>query len=529
MSNFFILLKNNINITFGLPKLRVTFAKKPFLSKFLPVLMVLLYLGLFALAFLYIYFYGAIFMEAGAPEGILIMGICLGSFLSLILNVTQTSGYLFGAKDYDLLMGLPVKHRDIIASKMAYLLIFNYLILSFIYLPAMIVYGIFAGPGIIFYILGLVLFIFLPFIPVTISGFISYLLGFISGKLKYKNILTILALVVFLVFVMTYSMQMNQYQDDQDAIVSMIQGMIWMFYPGKFAFEGLTGNALFLLGYIVASGFIYATLILIVSKNYAKANERAKRVYRNKNFVLTEQKTTSGFFALVKKELRMYYTKPMYVMNTLVGPIMAVIIPVVFLLQADSLLIIESAVSAESVLLILMIMITFMCSLTSTTAVSISLEGKRLWILRSLPVSVRDIFVSKIIVNLTATLPFILLANIAIWILFPVPVSMYHIFLILIPTVVAFIISIGGLYINLLFPKFDWDVEIKVIKQSVSVLMSVLLGFLLVGVGAGLFILLSDLLDTMYLMFIITAIYMLFVVLFIWLLEKDGTKRFLKL
>lgn len=529
MSNFWILLKNNINITFGLPKLKQKLKKYPILSTLMPVLLVLLYLGLFVLAFLYMYLYGSVFRDVGAPEGVLLLGICIGSFLSLILTMTQSSGYLFGTKDYDLLMGMPIKHRDIIASKLAYLLMFNYLVLSYIYIPSVIIYGMFTSVGVVFYLLAFVLFLFLPLLPVAISGLISYLLGFISGKIRFKNFFTIVLFFVFLVSIMVFSMQVNDYASDEDAIRSMLNAITYMFYPGKFAFDGVTGSFLSFLGYIGASLAMYAGLIVLVAKNYAAANERAKRVYRNKKFILTEQKRSSSFYAIVKKELKMYFTKPMYVMNTMVGPILAVIMVVMFLMQPEFSLILGEGVSEGMLLMILAAIMALMGSITSTTSVAISLEGKHLWILKSSPITVKDIFISKIIVNLVITIPFILLANVAIWIFAPMTFSIYHILAIILPSVIAVLMSIGGLYINLLLPKLDWDVEVKVVKQSASVLVAMLYGFALVAIGVGVVILFASFLELIYVVGILLLVYLLLVLLVVWILEKDGTKRFLKL
>jgi len=49
----------------------------------------------------------------------------------------------------------------------------------------------------------------------------------------------------------------------------------------------------------------------------------------------------------------------------------------------------------------------------------------------------------------------------------------------LIPSLFAISISFLGLYANLLIPRFDYDQEIKAIKQSISVLVTMAFSFII--------------------------------------------------
>lgn len=51
----------------------------------------------------------------------------------------------------------------------------------------------------------------------------------------------------------------------------------------------------------------------------------------------------------------------------------------------------------------LIIIFSFVLTTTPTTASSISLEHKELWIIKAHPISYKDVFSSKILVNLTVT------------------------------------------------------------------------------------------------------------------------------
>ncbi|MDD2505473.1 MAG: hypothetical protein PHF21_04325 [Bacilli bacterium] len=115
------------------------------------------------------------------------------------------------------------------------------------------------------------------------------------------------------------------------------------------------------------------------------------------------------------------------------------------------------------------------CALTCTTHSSISLEGKNIWILKHIPVSIKEIFFAKIMVNLTILIPTILISSFALIYLLKLPfISIFA--LIIIPSIFALFIAGVGLLINLTYPVLNWVNEIKVIKQSMAAFLSLIVG-----------------------------------------------------
>ncbi|HBP25527.1 MAG TPA: hypothetical protein DD618_01045 [Acholeplasmatales bacterium] len=106
--------------------------------------------------------------------------------------------------------------------------------------------------------------------------------------------------------------------------------------------------------------------------------------------------------------------------------------------------------------------------------------------MKSLPVPAEDIFFAKIFVNLFVTIPFVIVD-----VILSLTVFKFNIFeasfMFLIPSLMAVIMSCGGLYFNLLLPRFDYDSDTRAVKQSLSVLITMLFGFIsviaIVGLG----------------------------------------------
>jgi ABC-2 type transport system permease protein len=116
--------------------------------------------------------------------------------------------------------------------------------------------------------------------------------------------------------------------------------------------------------------------------------------------------------------------------------------------------------------------ITFCILMSCTTNSSISLEGKSLWILKSLPIDEIDIFKSKLLLNILLVLPISLLSFfiISIKLKFDIIYTITMIGLIIACTLFT---SLYGLFINLIYPKTDYISETEVVKRSASTMISI--------------------------------------------------------
>ena len=116
--------------------------------------------------------------------------------------------------------------------------------------------------------------------------------------------------------------------------------------------------------------------------------------------------------------------------------------------------------------------------MTSITNSLISLEGKNINILKSLPINTKTILLAKINSCLLITTPILLIGDIILFIRFNI--SLIEIlFLILLSILIPLVSHFIGLIINLKYPKLDAENETEVVKQSMSSFLSVMLGMIL--------------------------------------------------
>jgi ABC-2 type transport system permease protein len=166
-------------------------------------------------------------------------------------------------------------------------------------------------------------------------------------------------------------------------------------------------------------------------------------------------------------------------MNTGIGMVMLTVAAVA-LLFVDLDKVLGDPRAAEAVMASSPIYIAFCVIMTCTTMASISLEGKNLWIIKTLPVTPKNIYLSKIAVNLTILAP-ALIDTILIGIALKLG-AVTTIILVLVTAACSVFISFYGLIINLLLPNFAWTSEVVVIKQSAACLVTIFSGMAYVGV-----------------------------------------------
>ena len=108
--------------------------------------------------------------------------------LCFIGSVFLTKAQLFDAQDNELLMSMPIPPGYILLSRIAMLLVLNYIFQLFILVPAGIVYYMnytVTAVGIVFFIID---FLFLPLIPLTLSCIFGWLLAVISERVRNKSL-----------------------------------------------------------------------------------------------------------------------------------------------------------------------------------------------------------------------------------------------------------------------------------------------------------------------------------------------------
>lgn len=421
----------------------------------------------------------------GIIDLILLSAFITTSIIIFFLMIIRAQGVLFSEKEFEKLIFLPIKSSYILISKLCNLLIIGYFISLLTYVPQIVGYGIVEEKNIIFYIYSLLLFLFLPFIPLVLSSAFAFIIKYTFKNFKRKNLIINFSTVILTLFIMILSFNsqsfINGFIKNKDKFASIIENKSNIF---TFIINiTKNNNPINIIIYILISILIISLFIKLFINLFEKINvllnEGSDSLNKNKIVI----KKSSILKSLIKKELAMYFSIPIYVINTIIGPAIILLgsIATIFFEKEEIFRILEISFSEEFTLILVIGFLLSVISLSCTTNSSISLEGKNLWILKSLPIKTIDIFKGKIILNLILILPVTIIASI----IFKFTLSYSYLealYVIVISSIYAVIISTLGIITNILFPRLNWTSPTQVVKQSFSVILVMLASLVIIGI-----------------------------------------------
>lgn len=538
MNKLIILLKNNFINSFGINKLFKD-KKGHNLPLLLTILVMIAGIIIFFLFGLYMYFYGGMFVKAGKSDGVLLLGITFGCLIIAISSISKTNSYLFASKDFDMLMALPIKTKTIFLSKVINLLAVNYVMFMYFYIPSVIAYAIFNTTNFLFWLFAIIGFFIIPLPIIAVFGFISCQIGKIKISQNAKKVLSIILYLCLTIAIVFLAMQTTNGTDDEKVFFeNMYNSLKNGNYLGYLLALGIRGETTNFVAICSGSLIIFLLFFYYTSKNYLlvnsnqKSNLNKQKKYEYKDSI--SRGKSSVKLALLRKEIYGYFNIPIYVVNTIIGPILSLVFTYFLISQskAEYLKIGEKYIEMQMILppLVILLMV-FSISLSSTTSSSISLEGKRLWILKTLPVKESDVFNAKVLVNLLITIPFIIINNIIFLLMKDFYLNVFQIVSsFILPILIVLIISKVGLYINILLPKLEYEQPAQVVKQSLSVLVTMLVATLLVLIILGSALITYVLTKNMTITYIATYVVCLLMYIIISLiLQTSGKKNYNKI
>ncbi|MDD4350644.1 MAG: hypothetical protein PHP83_00455 [Clostridia bacterium] len=432
---------------------------------------ILLYGILFAYLFGYMFFIaykmGESFQSINMQSLLLVFAVFSGFAFSLMNSTMLTFGYIFKSKDYELLSSLPIKNNHIFLSKLISAVAIQYLFSFFLYVPFIISYFIFSTVTFSAVIISFFGLLFLPLIPVVLGLIFGLLINLITTRMKYKNIVSIILFLAFLVGVMLISFSSQQiigYLMTNANNISNVLGSIYL--PAKLLSTAiLNGNWLFLLYYALINIVPLAVVTLVCAKYFVALNSYFKKSAKSQNFVLKKEKKLTN--QVLKKELKRIFSSPNYFMNSCIGPIMLVLFAFVGIFSPSLVNFGDSGILNT---VFMMSMFILMCS---PLAVTISLEGKSFWVYRSLPLSPRKIFLNKILAQMIIFFPTVVVSCL----LFLVQGIEAINFVVILAAgfVLCLLSALIGLTIALKKYNFNYTNEIQIVKQSSAVLIMIVI------------------------------------------------------
>ena len=467
-----------------------------------PLIVLFSVLFLWAIAAFFVFFLGGLLaiglplFERSAEHVYFGVGLLAALVLMLASSVVYTKNQLYVAGDNELLLAMPIPPRLILASRLILLLALNYLLEAVVALPMLLVWLLVGSVTVGGLLSLLLILLLLPAAALALTSLLAWLLARIAARIRKKSLASLLFSLLFLgvyfAFVFGLEGMLESLSTDITPLCRFVDAVPPLAALGRAA----AGSPLDLVPVSLILILFTLAVFAWLSRTYLRTvleNRGAKRIaYR-------ERKTAarSPLLALTGRELRHLASSSGYMMNVGLGLIFALAVPLFLLIEGS--LVGKLAALGDPVgdLLtpIALTVTNVTLSMAYFSAVTVSLEGPSLWIVRSSPVPTRTVLASKVLYHLVLTVPTVTVTGILYAVLLRAGI-LEALMLILASYAFALFSALFGLAMNLLFPKLEWKNELVPVKQGASVLLA-MLGCPLAGsVFGGIAVVFSLLLPT---------------------------------
>lgn len=486
-------------------------------------LRILLAVGGFALLGLIMMGYMGIMAAGLAAVGLArtlpLLAVAMGSLAGIVFTFIKANGVLFGFKDYDLVMSLPVSRRVVVASRMTTLLGAAAALGACLMLPFYVVYFLTVPPQGLSVAAAGASVVLAPLAPTAVATFAAYLVTWIASRFRHANLayvaLGILALLAFLGASLTFSAGAKGADSEVvlqtlGQIGALIEGSVATFYPpAAWAAAAVNdGSALALAGFAVFSLGVAGVCLELMQRRYTAINaaltarKRGARRARGANAANTgaSVREQTPFWAIVRKELRTLIGIPTYAFNCLIGYVI-IVAAAVFLAVVDLQAFVASgsingvqigagqaAQLAGNIQLIVPWVFGFCGFMCCSPVCSASIEGRAFWLMATAPVSTRTMLGAKLASGaIPCGTSLALAATILVASGAAAPLVALECLLVGFGTFLLWVCT--GMFIDVRHPNFTWMNPQDVVKRGAPMLICILGGlvyvFLLGGVIFG--------------------------------------------
>ena len=404
-----------------------------------------------------------------------LIAVLLGAFGS----VFNTYAGLYLPKDNDLLLSMPIPVSTLVGARLFGVYLMGLLYSVVVILPAIIVYWVIAGVTLPVVLGGLLMTLLISVFVLIISCVLGWLVAKISQKLKHKSLITVLvSLAVIGIYYFAYFKAQSLIQNllaNATVYGARIKGAAYPVYLfGCIGIGDVTASVIV----SAAVAVLFFLMWVLLSRSFLQITTSTGKVV-HREYRKTHSRQRSIDTALLGREFSRFTASPNYMLNCGLGTFLMLLCAIAMLWKGSELFEMLDAMFAEtegSVLLLLCVVFCGLVSMNFMTAPSVSLEGKSLWLLQSLPVEPWRIFKAKIRMQLLLTgLPLLLCVGCT--------EAVYSIYWLQILMILLFggsymlLMAQVGLFLGIKMPTLTWTNEIMPIKQGGAVIITLLCGF----------------------------------------------------
>lgn len=441
---------------------------------------------------------------SGLHEELLYTLLATVQLVVIFFGSVTTINNMFYGKDNQLLMSLPVPTGVIFGVKFTLSYLSELLICALMALPMLITYGVSCSAagisiGAGFYIISIISIFLLPILPLLVISLLSiplmYVMSFLKKRVIGKTIVVVIltAAVLALYFLLiggVTSMAGGEDGELGSGTVSLLTGTAKAALFNYNLVQSMLGVNAFVNFLICLAGLvgIFALVVFLSSIFYRKGisvvMEEGSGGKKKKSKRVQNTYAKIGFRkSFFLKEIKSIFNTPQLLLNSILGVVMIPLL--VFIFGKGNMFNFSEGevVTMGSELGFIGFICYFAAIMTASTnmisLIGFSMEGKNMQILKSLPISPKDIVIGKLVTaNITSAITALVTA------ISFIVVSSYHNVLvglaILIVLLCNGLASSGiGLYSDMNNPKFKFNNLNELTKNNKKALKPMLLNVLI--------------------------------------------------
>lgn len=455
-----------------------------------------------------------------------IVSIALGVFGS----VFNTYAGLYLAKDNELLLSMPIKPSGILLSRMALVEGLSLLYSGIVWAPALLCSWITKTPSVLEVLFGVLLFLVISLFVTAATCVLGWVIAAIASRVKKRSFIVVILSVTFFSLYYLVVMRMTEYMEgilmQSQSVGAALEKWGNLFYQlGSAA----TGKVLPMLLFTAISVAFCAACLLVMSRSFLSIATRTSPTEKA-SAGKVKIKATDRKAALFRREGKRFLSSPGYMLNCGLGILVLPVIVVIFLIKNSQLQPLLAEAFAEMPELEAFVpfavfgIIGLVISINVISTPSVSLEGKSIWILQSLPIRAADVLLTKVKFHF-------FLNAIPVWIAGAVLCVLLHMDLLstglvlLALTVFLWLSGSFGMVVGVLHSNVAWVNETVPLK-GLNVLLVMLANWIIVAAICAIFWPLRKMLTAqMYFLICIAVMAAFSLFLYKWIKTK-GAERF---
>lgn len=449
------------------------------------------------IAFLGLYMsglYSSLLMQVLSPvhmEVLVFIFMGMGALVGGLLFTTfAIKGVVFGGKDNDLLLSMPVSSTMLMASRVTAIYLENLLFSFFILAPAGAVCAFMTQSGVghslLFWVRLIIAVFALPLLDTALSVLFGALVAFLSARVSKGALGQNIVMAVYMVAVFWFAFNLNGMIEDLAANAAGVKESLSWAAPMLWMADGIMGSWGLLLAFVGCCAVPFALVVYGLGRVYRQAVTAFQARAARNDYKLSAQAASGQKKALLAKEAKRFFGTPMYFWNSGLGLMMLVAMGVAALVMRDDLRMYLGLLEGLPLMPLAALVMGFCLSMCAIAAPSISLEGRYLWILREAPVGESTLLWIKTCFQLLLSVPCTVIAGVCLTIALQLSAADGAV---LMGAMLLFDLAHAafGMLVGLAFPKLDAVNETVVVKQSLAVCLGMFVPMAALGVCALLY------------------------------------------